>query len=234
MKYNFSPEQLEGILRVLSDDNENTVIDMDSAQTFFAMAASLARAVLKENQALRSKNSLLSRQVERMRARYADDKKILVEEERFSSIGLSDTTVAYGILYFLQQSGFYLSSKKFMLLFYMLYASILYHKGKTLCVEIPSATERGPVFWKAKDISVITPADKKYWDEICSHSAELAGYMKSYLGGHGSATEGELEQYVLKSSPYMVAMANARRDGKKAYKISLKDIYLWKEEEKHL
>lgn len=229
--YQLSAEQLQGILDFLADDGETKRLDIEAASTFLAISAAVGRAIVKENGALVRKNALLERKLERMLARQQSEKQSVIENEWFGSTGLRCPEVAYPFLYKLQEHNFYLTRDKFWFLMYMMYSSYLFHFESTICLEHPCAIAQGPRFWSIKDMSLITPVDRKWWLSLTEKSPALAKFIENYAIKHGNMSEADCEKYVMRSEPFRNAMESAKCAGLKSGKISDKDIYLWKQSE---
>lgn len=232
MNYELTTEQLGKILDYLNGKN-GTPLDMEAAKQLMNISNALSRALLQENYGLKGRNRTLTRQVERMRERLTKEQKALVDESAFDCTGLDSLDVAMALLYSLQQTRAWISKTKFMMILYMAYSSWLYHQNQRLFIETPQAIESGPIFWRVsgKAESVVTPVSRDWWLKLSGQSPAIAAFLHNYAIKYCNQSEADLVKYVTNGSPFRIAMENARKNGKKAWTISDKDIWLWKDEQ---
>lgn len=234
MTYDFTPQQLANILAFLNGDT-SIVLDMEAAKQLVSISAALTRAVLQENYSLKGRNRSLERQAERNRERRENEKALLVSSGEFDCTGIDSEVVAWAFLYLLQQRKVLLTKEKFRILVYLVYASWLYHRETRLFVETPRAIESGPIFWSlnSKITNVVTPVGYDRWKALTEKSPAVAAFLSSYVE-HGviNASEGDLLRMAVQSAPVKTAMETARKNGKKTWEISDKDIWIWKDNQK--
>lgn len=240
MNYIITPEQLNG-LNAFINGEEHAVLDVEAARAMFAMSAALASNIIKENRALRSERLSLQRRLERMAERKKETKQSMLENEWFAATGLDSLDVAKAFLYQLQENGFTLSKDKFWSLIFMAYSSYLFHLEATLFIEHPVAIlidkdgkkTVGIRFWRMKDLSVTTPVGHDVWVALAGKSPKVAKFLQNFVLKYGNYTEDDLRSYVIRSEPVRKAFELMSVGGPKSRILSDKDIYLWKESQKH-
>ncbi len=235
-----SPEKLNALVDFLNE-KENAPFDADTAAALLSAAATLGRRLIKENRRISGENAALRRRLERISEKNVKDKALSVENDWFESTGLDSVEVGKAFLYCLQQGKFMLSKDKFWSLLFMLYASFLFHVGKTLFLEHPAVIivdrdgkeEAGIRFWRMKELSVVNPVPHEAWSSLAAKDPRVAKYISGYALKYGNYSEADLKKYTERSAPVKDAVDSARRIGRKSTTLSDKDIYLWKENEKH-
>ena len=233
MTYELSATQLKNVLDALNGV-DGTRLDPDAAKALLNVSSAVSRYLVQQNESLKSKNATLGRQVERMRNRFQEQERILVEQDAFDCTGLDSVEVGKAILYQLQKTRTYLSRDKFTFIVYLFYCSWLYHNKKRLFIELPKAIDKGPRFWKMqKEIpSVVTPVEASVWAKFAVANTAIAGHIESFVTAYVDYSEEDLKKFIIRSEPFRIAMETAAKNGKKSWSISDKDIFYWKEEQK--
>ena len=229
------------MLNAFLNNEEGSALDPEAAKTLFAMTASLAGTILRDNRNLRSENGSLKRRLERISERNKTSKQNILENEWFAATGLDSLDVAKAFLYQLQENGFSLSKDKFWFLIYMAYSSYLFHLEATLFIEHPVAIlidregkkSVGIRFWRMKDLNVVTPVGHDVWVALCGKNPKVAKFLQNFVLKYGNYSEDDLRSYVTRSEPVRKAFELMSHGGPKSHVLSDKDIYLWKESQKH-
>lgn len=240
--YQLSEQQKQGLLDYLNG-TEGATLDTDAAQSVLNMAAALGKALLQHNRRLSGENASLRRRMERQAEKTRTREREIIEGDGFDGTGLDSVTVGLAALYKLQEKGYRLSKRKFILLMYLCYCSYLYRNDRRLFTESPRVvkSEEHPewgfriVFWNLSK-KVGTPSgyvDNSAWLALGAANPKAASYISNWMEVHGREDENDLLRLVQNSAPFKEAVRKAEANSRLTWDVSDKDIWLWRDSARH-